>query len=794
MKGRKANAKKRATTRKKAARKDARSATAVGKSQKKKRRKKARKSRSTSRRRAASKRGLIARLLKLSLMLFVAVALPVVIYGLVLDARIKDRFVGQPWKQPARVYARPVELYAGLTLSIDELERHLGAMGYRQVRQPASRGDYARAGRQLRLVSRGNEVIGIPSVALDVWFSNEQVADVRSGSGEAVPIATIEPQMIGSLLARSGEDRMVIGADAVPDLLKQALIAIEDRRFTSHHGLDFRGIARAAFANLRAGRVTQGGSTITQQLIKSHFLSNEQTWKRKFNEALMAIALDARMAKDDILLAYINEIYLGQDGGRAIHGFDLASRFYFSRRLDELELHQIATLTGMVRGPSQYNPRRYPEATLARRNQVIDILVQQQIVSVEAADDAKRQPLGITGDRTGNFGGYPAVLSMVRQQLLSDYEQEDLTSDGLSVFTTLDVIAQQRVEQSLGRALRGIERDVEQSGTELQSAAIVLAPDTGELIALAGGRQAGYDGFNRALNMRRPIGSLIKPFVYLTALQSGRYDLDTLISSAPLEVVLDDGQTWSPRNFNDEYGGDVPLFRALSQSLNTPAVRAGLDVGVEQVVETMRRLGLERNVDAFPSLLLGAVELSPLEVAQLYLGLAGRGFATPARVVSSVRDILGEELNSYPLRVRQATDADAAYQIVHTLRLAATRGTARSLISRLPGVAVAGKTGTTNDFRDSWFAGFTQTAVGVIWVGRDDNAPTGLTGSRGALPVWAQIMRALDAQSLRQYAPEGLIHAPFDYASGRALTDCDSAILIPLQDNKDRPFVTDCKP
>lgn len=714
------------------------------------------------------------------------------IYGLILDARIKDRFVGQPWEQPARVFARGIDLYTGLELSRDELQGYLRASGYRQVRQPAQPGEFARSGDHIRLVSRGLKEAGVPSLALDVFFAGRTLIELRDGNDQSLPLATLEPPMIGSILARGGEDRMVVGSSEVPSLLIAALKTVEDRRFETHHGLDFRGIARAALANLKAGRVRQGGSTITQQLIKSHFLSNEQTWRRKFKEALMAISIDARMRKSDIMLAYINEIYLGQDGGRAIHGFDLASRFYFSRRLNELELHQVALLTAMVRGPSQYNPRRHPSAALARRNQVLDMLREQQVISQEASAAAKARPLGIVEDRTGNVAGYPAVLAMVNQQLLEDYDATDLTSKGLSVFTTLDVLAQQRVERSIERSMNELEsRHVDVSG--LQTAAAVLAPDTGELIALVGGRTAGFDGFNRALDMRRPVGSLIKPFVFLTALESARFDLDTLVSNEALDIELENGTRWQPRNFTREYGGEVPVFRALTESINTPTVRVGMEVGVEQVIETLQRFGLERDIDPFPSVVLGAVELSPLDMATLYLGLADRGFVTPPRVVTSVKDASGAELKRYPLEVRQAVSSTSAYQILHTLQVAAQRGTGRSLRHYLPNVRVAGKTGSTNDLRDSWFAGVSQSAVAAVWVGRDDNAPINLTGAQGALPVWAGVMRAVNAASLAQYAPDSLAQAPFDYLSGEPLPYCESAVLIPLRPNPERPSQYDCR-
>ncbi|MEM7082373.1 MAG: penicillin-binding protein 1B [Pseudomonadota bacterium] len=714
------------------------------------------------------------------------------LYGLVLDAQIKERFAGQPWAQPARVFARPIDLYAGLSLAPAELVAHLNQLGYRRVEQPTSPGEYRLAGQQLRLVTRGDSLLTISVQALDVYFAGDVIVELNDGRGDALPLATLEPQMIGSLLPRSGVDRNVIGADAVPTLLRAALVAVEDRRFHSHHGIDFRGIARAALANLRAGRVRQGGSTITQQLIKSHFLSNAQTWRRKFKEALMAVSIDARLSKDDIMLAYVNEIYLGQDGGRAIHGFDLASRFYFSRRLSELEIHHIAMLTGMVKGPSQFNPRRYPEAARKRRDLVLDILSDEGVISAEAALQAKAEPLDVVADRTGHFGGYPAIMAMVRQQLLRDYEPDDLVSAGLSVYTSLDVVAQQRVEQQVGQALAQVEREHDVA-EQLQTSAVVLAPDTGELMALVGGRQIGFDGFNRALDMRRPIGSLIKPFVYLTALEHGQFDLDTELSNAPLDVTLDTGQIWSPRNFDDEYGGDVPIFKALAQSYNTPAVRVGLEIGVQNVIETLQRLGMAHDPDAFPSLLLGALELTPLEVAQLYLGLAGSGFITPPRIVKTVTDANGRALRAYPLEVEDAVSPVSTYQIMRTLRLAATHGTARSLSWRLPGLPVAGKTGSTNDLRDSWFAGVSQSSVAVVWVGRDDNESTGLTGAQGALPVWVSAMRALDNAPLAPYPPEDLHNVPFDYTTGQPLPYCDSAVLIPLRRQSEPPPLAVCR-
>ncbi|NNF15535.1 MAG: penicillin-binding protein 1B [Gammaproteobacteria bacterium] len=764
--------------------------TSASRKKSKKKRVRRRTGRRAARRPTRSAGGWRRKLLQRVGVVFAVLIAGTLLYGFYLDAGIRNAFVGQPWERPARVFAQPVELYAGRNLQAQELQQYLHQLGYDRVAQPSQPGEFATTGMVVRLITRswGAGSRAAAPVAVEVRFADGTIKELRDGRGAPLPVIQLEPQLVGSIIPASGQDRVVIGADQVPGLLREALVAVEDRRFFQHHGLDPRGIARAAWVNLRAGNISQGGSTITQQLIKSHFLDNRRTWRRKYAEALMAVALDARMPKERILLAYINEIYLGQDGRRAIHGFDLASRFYFGRSLPQLEIQDIALLVGLVRGPSFYDPRRHPQRALQRRNDVLGILAAGGVISAEAATRAAGQPLGVTRQGQRNNGNYPAFLSVVTGQLLREYDRDDLTSTGLSIYTTLNVMLQNDIEQIIRRALDGLDVPDMPSSADVQAAAVVVVPETGDLAAIVGGRNPGFDGFNRAVTMRRPIGSLIKPFVFLAALSTGQLELDTLLSNERLSVPLDTGDTWEPDNYSQQYGGEVPAYRALAESLNLPTVRVGLQVGVKNVITILKQLGLQRDIPGYPALFLGAAELAPLEVAQLFSSLSTRGFVTPVRAVKEVVDADGVPLSRYPLTVSRGVNEVAAYQVIANLQLAVSHGTGRGLQKRLHEyLEVAGKTGTTNDYRDSWFAGFSGDVAGVVWLGTDDNSPTGLTGARGALPVWADIMARAATVPLDTRAPSGIQKYAVYYDSAGPAASCAHGVLIPLRADSHRP-------
>ena len=702
-------------------------------------------------------------------------------YVAFLDFQVYRQFEGKRWSLPARVYARPLELYTGRRLAPAQFADELKALGYRFVGRPRRPGEVARNGSRFHLISRpfrfwdGQE----PSHDLVVKFSAWGVERLRTGDdGRDVALARLDPMEIGSIHTARQEDRILLQLAEVPPLLVKALIAVEDRNFYNHHGVSPRAIARAMWANLRAGGVVQGGSTLTQQLVKNFFLTSQRSLWRKFNEAVMSLLLELRYDKDEILEAYINEIYLAQDGQRAIHGFGLGSRFYFQRPVGELTTAQLALLVGMVKGPSYYNPRRHPERALQRRNLVLRIMREQGIISRAQEQQARHEGLGLVGSVEGTSKTFPAFLDLVRRQLRRDYRESDLTSEGLKIFTTLDPQLQWALQKSLGDRIRAFSR----TQPDLQGAALVTSAASGEVLALAGGREAGFAGFNRALDARRQVGSLIKPAVYLTALeQPHRYTLASLIDDGPLEIESG-GELWQPENYDHQFHGRVLLYQGLAHSYNVASARLGLELGVEQVIRTLRRLGVSRPLRPYPSLFLGAAELSPLEVTQFYQTFASGGFHTPLRSIRAVLDADGQPLQRYPLTVQRVIEPAPALLITRALQLVVEEGTARSLASRFTADAgLAGKTGTTDDLRDSWYAGFDGERLAVVWLGRDDNQPMGLSGASGALQVWAALFRRTGVSALVPAAPETIEwHAVDRAGGGLADAGCGNTVQLPF--------------
>ncbi|HID48882.1 MAG TPA: penicillin-binding protein 1B, partial [Chromatiales bacterium] len=565
----------------------------------------------------------------------------------------------------------------------------------------------------------------------------------------------------------------------IPDHLVAALLAAEDRDYFHHHGIHLLSIGRALLANLRAGRAVQGGSTLTQQLVKNFYLTPERSLWRKANEALMAILLEWRYDKDEILEAYLNEIYLGQESSRAIHGFGLASRFYFDRPVQQLTTAQVATLVALVRGPSYYNPRRHPERLRKRRDLVLKIMADQGVISAGVARRASRTDLGIVRG-TRSDSRHPAFLDLVRRQLQRDYRREDLTSAGLQIFTTFDPRIQQAAEQALSQRVKQLDRQQGLAG-KLQGAVVVTDTTSGEVLALVADRQPRFAGFNRALDARRPIGSLIKPAVYLSALeQPAQYTLSTALSDTPIRLKGPNNDIWSPRNYDGTSHGTVPLFRALVHSYNQATVRLGMQLGFERIADTLQRLGAERDIPAYPSMLLGAVNFSPYEVTRMYQTLAAGGFRTPLRAIREVLTVEGEPLRRFPLDVEQVVDPASVAVLVSALHEVTRSGTARSLAGALPaGLSVAGKTGTTNDLRDSWFAGFSGDHLAVVWLGQDDNGSTGLTGSSGALRVWTRLMQIIPNQPLLPPATDEVEYHWIDGNTGLlSRQDCEGAVQL----------------
>lgn len=700
------------------------------------------------------------------------------------DFTIRQQFEGKKWSLPARVYATPTELFAGAAIDLIRFEELLQDLHYRPDSALSSRATYTRRDSDYLIKTRefrfGDRLE--PSRELRVRFLGARIESVTDGAtGRNLAIVRMEPVQIGSFYPNLKEDRVLIKREQAPDKLLKALFSIEDRHFYQHSGISPRSILRALWANAQAGSIVQGGSTLTQQLVKNFYLSSERTWWRKINEAVMALILEARYPKDQILEAYLNEIYLGQDGARAVHGFGLASQYYFSRSLDELELHHLALLVGLVRGPSYYDPFQTRDRAIRRRNVVLDAMVEQGVISQAEGAAAKAKPLDVAANPHQAISRYPAFLDLVRRQLQKDYAKEDLTSEGLRIFTTLEVEAQQQLEAAASVTLKKLDQQTHQSG--LETAAIITRRGNGEIVGLVGSRDPSSAGFNRALDAERQIGSLYKPVVYLTALQMpGRYNLATPLKDVSLRLKNPGGGAWTPKNYDGREHGTVLLRDALALSYNLATVRLGMDVGIGQTLETLRRLGVERTAEPFPSVLLGALTLSPLNVAQMYQTLASEGFATPLAAIQAVTAADGKPLSRYGLTVKQAVEPAAVFLLNTALQDAVAKGTGRAVYSYLPrDFAVAGKTGTTNDLRDSWFAGFTGDYLGIVWVGRDDNQPARLSGAQGALRVWAAAMKHIAKDPVTLVPPDNIVETWVDARSGLPVAEgCPSAVRAPF--------------
>lgn len=725
---------------------------------KQKSRKKARTKRKAAKR---SKKNRVSSRFKWLLLLFVCLGLT--IYTLFLDHRIRSEFEGNRWSLPARVYAQETELYLGQRFSIAEIEKYIRLIGYVKSNYLNHPGRYKiLSSNTIRISTRdfkfwdGLEL----QRSLKISTANGAISEILDlESNVTLPIVRFEPQLIGKIYPEHNEDRVLVALEDTPEDLINGLLAIEDRNFYKHFGIDPKGIARAMWINLRHGEFRQGGSTLTQQLVKNYFLTHEKTLRRKFNEFIMALLLEYHYSKQDILSAYLNEVYLGQNGARAIHGFGTASEFYFSKPLRELNTSEVALLAGMVKGASYYNPRRHPKRAIARRNLVLDEMFKQDYLSNKNVGIEKKRWLGVKQKPDWDNSQYTAFLDLLKVQLFDFYTEEQLRTEGLRIFTTMVPHYQTLAQSAVSKRLSQLEKNYNLSKQSLQSGLIVSTTDTGEILAVVGGRDSKQTGFNRALEAKRPIGSLIKPAVYLTALNSSKkYTVLTLLNDSPIEIKQTDGSVWQPKNYDKKMRGPVPVYEALAKSYNLATINLGLEIGLIPVIKTLNKLAIDKHIPEYPSLLLGALDLSVLEVMQMYQTLASSGFQVPLNSVRAIMDKNGELLQRKRINISQSLDDKAVFITQSLLTNVFRQGTAAALQNRFASaLPLAGKTGTTNDLRDSWFAGYGSNLLSVVWVGRDDNQSAKLTGSQGAMQVWADVMSQLPLENLNLKAPGGIV-------------------------------------
>lgn len=706
------------------------------------------------------KRNWLWLLVKLGIVFAVLIAA----YGVYLDQKIRSRIDGKVWELPAAVYGRMVNLEPDMQISKNEMVRLLNATQYRQVSAMTRPGEYTVQANSIEMIRRPFDFPDSKEgqVRARLTFDGDHLETIENmDNNRQFGFFRLDPRLITMLQSPNGEQRLFVKRSGFPDLLVDTLLATEDRHFYEHDGISLYSIGRAVLANLTAGRTVQGASTLTQQLVKNLFLSSERSYWRKANEAYMALIVDARYSKDRILELYMNEVYLGQSGDNEIRGFPLASLYYFGRPVEELSLDQQALLVGMVKGASVYNPWRNPKLALERRNLVLRLLQQQQVIDQELYDMLSARPLGVQ-PRGGVISPQPAFMQMVRQELQAKLGDKVKDLSGVKIFTTFDSVAQDAAEKAASEGIPVLKK--QRKLADLETAMVVVDRFTGEVRAMVGGAEPQFAGYNRAMQARRSIGSLAKPATYLTALsQPNQYRLNTWIADAPVTIRLSNGQTWSPQNDDRRFSGQVMLVDALTRSMNVPTVNLGMALGLPAVVDTWTKLGAPKNqLNAVPSMLLGALNLTPIEVAQAFQTIASGGNRAP---LSALRSVIAEDgtvlYQSYP-QAERAVPAQAAYMTLWTMQQVVQRGTGRQLGAKYPGLHLAGKTGTTNNNVDTWFAGIDGSQVTITWVGRDNNQPTKLYGASGAMSIYQRYLANQTPTPLVLTVPEDVVDMGVD--------------------------------
>jgi len=717
-------------------------------------------------------------LLKMLLILIAIIS----VYAIYLDSKIDQKLSGDLWQIPAKVYAQSLVLTPNQRIARNQVTQELDLLNYRRVSNPVNAGEYSVSATKIDINRRAFTYINsvYPNQRAMLKFDGNYLHSMTDlSSGKWLSQFNIEPKLLKRISNSNNEDRLFIPRQQIPELLISTLIYVEDRNFYQHNGIAPLAILRALVANIKAGKTVQGGSTLTQQLVKNVFLTRERSILRKVKEAIYSLLMEAKYSKDELIEIYLNEVFLGQNGPLSVNGFGLASEFYFARPIDELAPEQIATLVAMIKGPSYYNPKRYPERVLERRDLILRQMISQDLISASQYKVAVKTPLGLKSS-IGKHGQYSGFMSLVRHELKNRFKQDFSKQSGISIYTTLDSNAQRFAEKSMVERINLLEKS--NKTNELQGAMVVVNYKTGQIKAIVDGKNTDYAGFNRALNAKRPIGSLIKPFIVATALENGvQYNLASPLKDQALALNSGTGKTWRPQNYDKKFRGQVSLLDSLVHSYNIPMVNLGMDVGLKNISYTLQRAGWSDNLTLRPSMLLGAIETSPWSVAQLYQSLANDGEKKSLHTVLAV--ITADEQTFYanvqaPV---QAVSPIASFLTKYALNGVTKEGTAKSLRWKNKGLVLAGKTGTTDDLRDSWYAGFDNNEATIVWLGRDDNRPVGLTGSTGALTVYSDFIKSRGGVSLHLDNPTGVSMGYFDKDTGlSSAKGCDNTIALPM--------------
>jgi penicillin-binding protein 1B len=726
-----------------------------------------------------AKKGWLKWLLITSFKLSLVVVAALAIYAIYLDGKVRQKFEGQRWQVPVQVYGQVESIKLSASLNLTQLKKRLLLKGYEKVSQVNEPGQFSLSASRVIIYRRafdfGDKYLAAIEVTIDL---NKNIVQRITVDQQEVTGVYLEPSLIDRILPESKEDRVIVDLAQVPEQLIDTLLLVEDRDYYHHYGIAPLGILRALIANIQAGRTVQGGSTLTQQLVKNMFLTRQKTLWRKVNEAIMSLILEYRYSKDQLLEAYLNEVYLGQHYANGIYGFGLAAEFYFGKKIDQLTVEQMATLIGQIKGPSYYDPWRYPERAKARRDLILGLMFDYQTLSKNEYMEAIETELSVRKTRRIAKLNQPAYLQLVKREL-RDLLPVALQQSGIRVFTGFDEIKQRQLTHTIQTKLPELEKAHHQKNTEV--AMIVTDHQNGEVRALVGGRDQKYAGFNRALSANRQIGSLVKPAVYLAALERfEHYALGSPLADKPLSLTADNGTVWQPKNYNGKFSQQTNVFNGLINSLNVPTVNLGMHLGLKPVADMLYQLGYPHEISLKPSMLLGALNMTPYDINQIFLPIAAKGRWQKSHAITKIVSGKGNVIWQYEPVEQQVLTTQAAYLMSYSLQEVAKQGTAKSLTWLLKDKQVAGKTGTSNDQRDSWFIGFDNKHIVTTWLGQDNNTATNFTGSSGALRLFASYMNAAGAENIVFKQPKKVAQVWFDDATGQPYkTRCADSTLYP---------------
>lgn len=704
------------------------------------------------------------------------VALGLGLYGVVLSATLAlPKSEDHP---PLLVYGGPFLLQPNLQIQEAHLLERLDRLGYRPVAHGiAHPGEFRQTDEAVDIYLHEFPDLQMKAAPIRLWLEQGKVTAITSlESGDELFPVSLEPQLISGLRGESRQIREWIPLTEIPPQVVDTLLLIEDRRFYSHPGIDPFAVGRALWANFTKGGVLQGGSTITQQLAKNLFYSPQRTWTRKLKESVAAFVLEAKYRKRDILESYLNEIYLGQVGSVSVYGVGEAARRYFGKGLQELTIEETALIVGMIKGPNAYSPIRNPMLSKERRDVVLRRLHDEGLLTDDQWQVAVNKPVQVARTYTGLADASYFVDYLMG---LSEETTGMALPDGTRVYTTLDPVLQRLAVEALTKGLAKLEDAysyLKRPNESLQGALIALDPKTGRILAMVGGRDYRASQFNRAVQAKRQPGSLFKPLVYLTAFESGReasgraFTPASLVADEPVTFEAKAGN-WSPQNYDRRFRGSVTLRTALEQSLNVPAVRLAQEVGAKRIIRLAHGLGIQSPLAENLSIALGSTAVSLLEVTSAYGALANGGVAIAPTPIREVVSAAGAPLWHAVTQRHQAVSPQAAYLVTSLLKGVVERGTAAK--TRVMGLRaiMAGKTGTTDAYRDAWFVGYTPDVVVGVWVGFDDEQPVRLSGAQAALPIWAEFVRqVIPADSPDFVAPPGVVVREIDPITGQLAT------------------------